>query len=261
MIRALWTASTGMKAQMTNLDVIANNMSNVNTVGFKKSRADFQDLLYQTLRSAGESTGPETQDPVGQQVGVGTKLSSITKQFTVGSLTRTDRDLDVAVAGDGFIQVQGAGGEILYTRDGSFKISGDGSIVNSDGLYISDLGTVPSNARSVSISPTGQVSYIDQTGGETVIGNMQLAMFVNPSGLGAVGGNLYQETPASGTPLLATPGVDGSGTMQQYFLETSNVSVVEEMVNMISAQRAYEINSKVIKSSDEMLSTANQLAR
>lgn len=261
MIRALWTASTGMKAQMTNLDVIANNMSNANTVGFKKSRADFQDLLYQTLRSPGESTGPENLHPVGQQVGVGTKLSSITKQFTMGSLTRTDRDLDVAIAGKGFFQVQGTGGEILYTRDGSFKVSESGSIVNSDGLYIADLGTIPSNARAVNFSPTGQVTYVDETGAETSIGNVQLAMFVNPSGLRATGGNLYQESPASGAPVLVSPGLSGSGSVQQHFLEMSNVSVVEEMVNMISAQRAYEINSKVIKSSDEMLSTANQIAR
>lgn len=261
MIRSLWTASTGMKAQMTNLDVIANNMANVNTVGFKKSRTDFQDLLYQTLKSPGETTGPENLHPVGQQVGVGTKLAGITKQFTVGSLTRTDRDLDIAIAGEGFLQVNGPGGEVLYTRDGSLKLSADGEIVNTDGLLITGLGTVPSNARAVNFSPSGQVSYVDQTGAETVIGNVQLGMFVNPSGLSAMGGNLYQESPASGAPLLVTPGLEGSGTIQQNFLELSNVSVVEEMVNMISAQRAYEINSKVIKSTDEMLSTTSQIAR
>jgi flagellar basal-body rod protein FlgG len=261
MIRSLWTASTGMKSQMTNLDVIANNMANVNTVGFKKSRADFQDLLYQTLKSPGQSTGPETLHPVGQQVGVGTKLAGIVKQFTMGSLTQTERDLDIAIAGPGFLQVQGPGGEIFYTRDGALKLANDGSIVNSDGLAMLDLGTVPSNARAVSFSPTGQVSYIDQSGAEVNIGTIQLGMFLNPSGLSAMGGNLYQETAASGTATLVAPGLESSGNIQQRFLELSNVSVVEEMVNMISAQRAYEINSKVIKATDEMLAAANQLAR
>lgn len=261
MIRSLWTASTGMKAQMTNLDVIANNIANVNTSGFKKSNADFQDLLYQTLKSPGESTGPAAFHPVGQQVGVGTKLAGITKQFTVGSLTRTDRDLDIAIAGQGFMQVQGAGGEVLYTRDGSLKLSAEGTIVNSEGLLILGLGTIPSNARAVNFSPSGQVSYLDEVGSETTVGTVDLAMFVNPSGLRSMGGNLYQESPASGTPVLTTPGLEGAGSIQQHFLELSNVSVVEEMVNMISAQRAYEINSKVIKSTDEMLSTASQLAR
>ncbi|MFT4552148.1 MAG: flagellar basal-body rod protein FlgG [Chlamydiales bacterium] len=261
MIRSLWTASTGMKAQMTNLDVIANNMANVNTVGFKKSRADFQDLLYQTMKSPGEATGPESIHPVGQQVGVGTKLSGITKQFTIGSLTQTERDLDVAIAGQGFFQVQGPGGNVLYSRDGALKVSNQGTIVNSDGLAMVDLGTVPSNARAVNFSPTGEVSYVDDTGAATTIGTLQLAMFLNPSGLSAQGSNLYTESPASGTATLSTPGSDASGTIQQHFLELSNVSVVEEMVNMISAQRAYEINSKVIKATDEMLSAATQLAR
>lgn len=260
MMRSLWTASTGMKAQMTNLDVIANNLANVNTSGFKKSRADFQDLLYQALKSPGENTGPESLHPVGQEVGVGVKLAGITKQFTVGSLTRTDRDLDVAIAGKGFMQVDGLGGEVLYTRDGSLKLSEDGSIVNSDGYKVTGLGTVPSNARGVNFGPTGQVSYIDETGEETNVGTIELAMFINPAGLHSMGGNFYQETPASGAPVVVTPGLEGAGTLQQNFLELSNVSVVEEMVSMISAQRAYEINSKVIKSTDEMLSTANQLA-
>jgi flagellar basal-body rod protein FlgG len=250
-----------MKAQMTNLDVIANNLANASTVGFKKSRADFQDLIYQAIKKPGQTTGPNNQHPVGQEIGVGVKNAAITKQFTIGSMTRTDRDLDVAIAGHGFVQVDGPGGETFYTRDGSFKLSGDGEIVNSDGLFITGLGTVPSNARGIAVSPTGQVSYIDQTGAETAIGTMQLAMFVNPSGLHAAGSNLYQETPASGNAVLTTPGLEGSGTLQQHFLEFSNVNVVEEMVNLISAQRSYEVNSKVIKTTDEMLATATQLAR
>jgi flagellar basal-body rod protein FlgG len=261
MMRSLWTASTGMKAQMTNLDVIANNLANANTVGFKKSRADFQDLLYQTLKAPGESTGPDSVHPVGQEVGVGSKLAAITKQFTVGSLTRTDRDLDIAIAGKGFFQVDGTGGELLYSRDGALKLSPEGEIVTSDGLTVTGLGTIPSNARAVNFGPTGQVSYIDEAGQETIVGTLELAMFVNPAGLHSMGGNYYQETPASGTAVLTEPGSDGAGGIQQHFLELSNVSVVEEMVNLISAQRGYEINSKVIQSTDEMLAAANQLSR
>jgi flagellar basal-body rod protein FlgG len=260
MITALWTASTGMEAQMTHLDVIANNIANANTVGFKKSRADFQDLLYQTLEEAGESTGPDSVDPVGDQIGVGTKLAGITKQFTTGSLQRTDRDLDVAITGAGFIQIIGPDGEVAYTRDGALKLGYDGSIVNSDGYRVADLGQVPANARSINFGPTGKVAYIDETGVENNIGQIQLAMFINSSGLKANGGNLYRETFASGDAKLVTPGLEGSGNLQQYFLEMSNVSVVEEMVNMITTQRAYEINSKMIKAADEMLSTANQIS-
>lgn len=261
MIRALWTASTGMKAQMTNLDVISNNLANVGTVAFKKSRADFQDLLYQTLKAAGESTGPDTMHPVGQQVGVGTKLASITKEHMQGTLTRTDRDLDIAIMGKGFLPITGVDGETRFTRDGSFKLDDNGNIVNSDGLFLQNIGEVPENARAVNFGPTGQVSYVDETGEETIIGNLQMAVFTNPSGLVSMGGNLYRQSPASGDAQYVTPGEENSGTIQQYYLENSNVSVVEEMVNLISSQRAYEINSKMIRASDEMLATANQIAR
>ncbi|MBN4066666.1 flagellar basal-body rod protein FlgG [Simkania negevensis] len=261
MIRALWTAATGMNAQMTNIDVISNNLANVNTTGFKKSRAGFQDLLYQTLKAAGESTGPDTQHPVGQQVGVGSKLAAITKEFTDGSLTRTDRDLDIAIAGKGFIPITGADGETYYTRDGAFNLSNAGEIVTSEGYVLQNLGTVPSNARAVNFSPTGQVAYIDETGTENTLGQLQLALFVNPAGLSARGGNLYQISPASGEAIFADPGFIGAGTIQQRFLENSNVSIVQEMVNLITSQRAYEINSKAIKTADEMLATANQIAR
>lgn len=259
MLTALWTASTGMEAQMTNLDVIAHNIANANTTAFKKSRANFQDLLYQTLAAAGSDTTADAEDPTGDQVGVGTKLGSITKEFSLGSLQRTDRDLDIAIAGPGFIPIIGPAGETLYTRDGSFKVSGEGTIVNSDGYAVADLGSVPANARGLNFGPTGTVSYIDETGAENSLGQLQLGMFVNPSGLNALGGNLYQETEASGAALLSNPGQEGAGTIQQYFVETSNVSIVEEMVNMITAQRAYEINSKMIRSADEMLATANQI--
>jgi len=260
MITALWTASTGMEAQMTNLDVISHNIANANTVSFKKSRADFQDLLYQSLAMPGESTGTNTTDPVGAQVGVGTKLASITKEFSMGSMQRTDRDLDIAIAGSGFIQVVGPDGQMAYTRDGSLKVSGTGQLVNSDGYAIADLGQIPENARSVNFGSNGQVSYMDENGQENIIGQLQLAMFINPSGLNAIGGNLYKETYASGSPKLVSPGLESAGTIQQRFLEMSNVSIVEEMVNMITTQRAYEINSKMIKAADEMLATANQIS-
>lgn len=259
MITALWTASTGMSAQMTNLDVIANNLANVNTVGFKKSRADFQDLLYQSLESAGESTSGDTIDPTGSEIGMGSKLAGITKEFTEGSMQRTDRDLDIAIAGDGFIPITGPDGQTNYTRDGSLKIDHNGTIVNSDGYRVEGLGSIPSNARSINFGPTGQVSYIDENGQENVVGQLQLAMFVNPAGLHSMGGNLYQETPASGNAQLTQPSQAGSGTIQQHFLELSNVSIVEEMVNMITAQRAYEINSKMIQATDEVLAAANQI--
>lgn len=261
MIRALWTSSTGMKAQMTNLDVISNNLANVNTTGFKKSRAEFQDLLYQTLKAPGVSTGPDSIDPVGEQVGVGTRLSAITKEFSEGSLTHTGRELDVAIEGKGFFVVEGFDGEDVYTRDGTFKLSDTGEIVTSDGLVVSGLGSIPENAVSINIGTTGIVSYIDDTQEETQVGNVQLAMFVNPSGLSALGRNLYAETPASGTATLVEPGLEASGTLQQCFLELSNVSLVEEMVNMITAQRGYEVNSKAIKTADEMLQTATNIAR
>lgn len=260
MITALTTASTGMQAQMTKLDVISNNIANANTTAFKKSRADFQDLLYQSLAMAGQSTGTNATNPVGSQVGVGTKLAAVTKQFSTGSLQRTDRDLDIAIAGPGFLQVTGSDGQIAYTRDGSLKVSKDGALVNSDGYPIADLGQIPQNARSINFGSSGMVSYIDENGQENTIGQLQLAMFVNPAGLNSIGGNLYKPTDASGTARLVNPGLEGAGTIQQNFLEMSNVSIVEEMVNMITTQRAYEVNSKMIKAADEMLSTANQIS-
>ncbi|MCB1135863.1 MAG: flagellar basal-body rod protein FlgG [Chlamydiia bacterium] len=260
MITALWTASTGMEAQMKNLDVIAHNLANANTVGFKKSRADFQDLLYQTLAAAGEATGPDSYDPVGEQVGVGTKLASITKEFTPGTQKWTDRDLDVAISGKGFFQLTGSDGNTVYTRDGSFKVNAEGELTNADGLALSGIGQVPANAMKINFSASGIVSYIDETGTENQIGQIQLATFVNPSGLNAVGGNLYKETPASGAAQQVNPGLQGAGSLEQGFIENSNVSIVEEMVNLITAQRAYEINSKMIKATDEVLATANQIS-
>lgn len=259
MLTSLWTASTGMKAQATNTDVISNNLANVNTVGFKKSRAHFQDLLYMNLESPGESTGADSVDPTGDQVGVGVKLGGITKEFSKGSMQRTDRDLDIAIDGDGFIPIINADGTDVYTRDGSLKLSSDGTIVNSDGYEVRGLGQIPANARKVNIASTGKVTYIDENGDENAVGDLQLALFTNPPGLESIGGNLYKSTPASGDAQLSQPGLEGAGSVQQYFLEMSNVSIVEEMVNLITAQRGYEMNSKTIQTSDEMLATANQI--
>ncbi len=261
MIRALWTAATGMGAQVTNLDVIANNIANVNTTGYKKSKAGFQDLLYQTLQAAGSSSGPDTTRPVGQQVGSGTKVASISKEFSQGSMINTSRELDVAIAGTGFFPVTAIDGTTAYSRDGSFKLTNNGNIVTSDGLAILGIGSVPSNARAINIGPTGQVSFIDQNGNENNVGQIQLAMFTNPSGLDAAGNNLFRQSSASGDAILVTPGLESSGTLQQHYLEGSNVSIVEEMVNMITAQRAYETNSKAIQAADQMLAVANQIAR
>lgn len=258
MTSALWTASTGMSAGMTHMDVIANNLANSSTVGFKKSRADFQDLLYQTLEAAGSSTSDSTSDPTGQQVGVGTKLAGITKEFSQGNLERTGRDLDIAINGPGFMEITMPDGSSGYTRDGSLKIDGDGTIVNSDGFPVAGLGTIPANARSINFGKTGQVSYVDETGTENVVGQLQLAMFVNPSGLTSLGGNLYQSSEASGDAQLTAAGTSGAGTIQQHFLEMSNVSIVQEMVNLISTQRSYEINSKMVKAADEMMATTAQ---
>lgn len=261
MIRALYTASTGMKAQLTNIDVITNNLANTNTTGYKKSEASFQDLLYQTLSLPGATTGPDSQHPTGQQVGVGTKLAGISKNFSTGSLSRTDRELDIAIAGAGFIPLRGPDGETVYTRDGTFSLSAEGQIVNANGLPVEGLGSVGANARSVNFSPDGQVSWFNEKGEETPIGQIQLALFLNSSGLEAMGGNLYQKSIASGEPQSLQPGVGGAGMIQQHFLEMSNVSIVEEMVKLISAQRAYDLNSKGIRAADEMLQSANSIVR
>ena len=258
-MRALWTASTGMKAQSLKLDVIANNLANVDTVGFKKSRADFQDLLYQSLKNPGDSTGPSSVHPTGQQVGSGTKLSTITKIFSEGALKETSRELDIAILGDGFIQITGPNGDTLYTRDGALQVDADGAIVNGDGYAVQGVGSVPVDAVSLSFGTTGTVSYIDNTGTSNSIGTLQLAKFINPSGLLSLGSNLYMESDASGSATVTNPG-DNVGFIQQNFLELSNVSIAEEMVDMISSQRAYEVSSKMIKSASEMLSIANQIA-
>lgn len=262
MIRALWTAASGMQSQQKNLDVVANNLANVNTAGFKKSRADFQDLMYQNLKTTGAPSTNATQIPTGIQIGLGSKLAAVTKIFTSGDFTQTGNELDMAIEGDGFFQVQLPDGTTGYSRSGAFKKDSTGRVVTSDGYPLLPEMTIPSNATKVTVGNDGTVSAM--TAGQTApttVGNIQLASFSNPSGLSAQGKNLFLPTDASGAATTAKPGESGLGTISQGFLEMSNVSVMEEMVNMIVGQRAYEINSKAVQAADEMLQTANNLKR
>lgn len=260
MIRSLWTGTTGMHGQQLNIDVIANNLANVSTTGFKKSRADFQDLLYQTMKVPGSQTSADTQSPTGIMVGLGVRPAAVTKVFTQGDLIQTENELDVAIEGNGFLQVEMPNGTTAYTRAGALKRDSNGRITTSDGYPILPALTIPDGATQVSISETGIVSAIigDDTE-STEIGTLELASFTNNAGLSAIGRNLFQETSASGTAITGTPGSEGLGTLMQTYLEGSNVNIVEEMASMITTQRAYEINSKTIQTSDEMMQTTNQL--
>jgi len=260
MIRALWTAATGMQGQQTNIDVIANNLANVNTVGFKRSRSDFEDLIYQTQKEAGVNTTSNTVEPTGIQIGLGTQLADVSKNFMQGSLQETGNPLDLAIQGSGFFQITMPDGTIAYTRAGDFKLDNNGRIVTTDGYPLSPEITVPQDTTSISVGNDGTISVLEA--GQTTptqLGQIQLAFFANPAGLKAIGQNLFQQTVSSGTPTLGTPGINGLGTINQGYLEMSNVSVVQEMVDMIAAQRAYETNAKVIQTSDQMLQTANNL--
>jgi flagellar basal-body rod protein FlgG len=262
MLRALYTSATGMQAQQLNIDVLANNLANVNTTGFKKSRPDFQDLLYETIRTAGSSSSEATEVPTGIQIGHGTRPAAVQKLFTQGDYQHTKNELDMAIEGDGFFQVLRPDGEDAYTRAGAFKLDSEGRVVTSDGFLLTPEITIPGDATSVSIGVDGTVSVVLAGESEpTEVGNIQVARFVNPAGLDSTGRNLFSPTAASGDATTGTPGEDGLGTLAQGYLEMSNVSVVDEMVNMISAQRAYETNSKAIKAADEMLAIANQLKR
>jgi len=262
MIRSLWTAATGMSAQTLNIDVTANNLANVSTSGFKKSRAEFQDLLYETLRPTGVSSSDSTQIPTGIQLGHGTRPSSVNKVFLQGDFQETRNELDLAIEGDGFFQIVHPNGETVYTRDGGFKVDSDGRMVNADGYLLEPEITIPSDTLAISIEIDGRVEVL--RAGQTTptqIGTIDLARFVNPAGLHGIGRNQYLPTSASGDAMVGTAGQDGFGTIAQGYLEGSNVSVVEEMVSMIVAQRAYESNSKVIQASDDMLKMANNLVR
>jgi flagellar basal-body rod protein FlgG len=262
MIRSLWTAASGMKSQSLNIDVISNNLANVNTNGFKSSRADFQDLLYETLRQAGTSSSETTDVPTGIQVGHGSRPVASHKIFTQGDFQQTKNELDIAIEGGGFFQIIQPNGETAYTRDGAFKMDRDGRMVTSDGFVMDPEITIPSDSISLSIGLDGTVSVM-QAGSNTPteIGTITLARFVNPAGLHSIGRNLYLPTNASGDAIVGTAGEDGLGSLAQGFLEMSNVSVVDEMVKMITAQRAYEINSKTIQAADDMLQQANNIKR
>jgi flagellar basal-body rod protein FlgG len=258
MLRALYSSAAGMQSQQTNLDVIANNLANVNTTGFKKNKAEFQDLLYQTTRSPGAEQGNGAQLPTGVQIGHGSRLVSTTKVFTNGELTQTGERLDVAIQGDGFFEVQLPDGSKAYTRDGALKSASDGRVTTSDGLPLqSGFQPIPAGTTDINISASGEVATSGANGNQSF--RVQLVRFANPAGLQSLGRNLYKETAASGQAELGSPGENGFGTLQQSFLEMSNVKVVEEMVNMIVAQRAYEVNSKAVQAADEMMQLSNNL--
>jgi flagellar basal-body rod protein FlgG len=251
-----------MNAQQANIDNVAHNLANVNTSGFKKSRMEFQDLVYQQAKVAGTPTSQTAEAPVGLEMGVGTKPVATSRDFTTGNLRNTNNPLDLAIEGQGFFQVQLPDGTIGYTRAGTFHVSGDGKVVTNDGFSVLPQLQIPAGTTTVSISKEGLVSVV--TSGKSTpqqIGQLDLANFQNPGGLRALGGSLFAPTTASGEPTTAVPGADGSGTISQGFLEDSNVSVVEEMVNMIMGQRAYEANSRVVKAADEMLTEVNNMAR
>ena len=260
MIRSLWISKTGMDAQQTSMDIISNNLANVSTSGFKRSRAVFEDLLYQTIRQPGAASSQQTQLPTGLQVGTGVRPVATARVFTQGTLQQTGNNLDVAINGQGFLQVQMPDGTIGYTRDGSLRIDHQGQVVTSNGFTLSPAITIPAHSQSVTIGQDGTIS-VTQAGSAipTQAGSIQLVNFVNPGGLQAIGQNLYTETAASGTPAAGTPGTNGLGLLNQGYVEASNVNVVEELVSMIQTQRAYEINSKAIQTSDQMLQKVAQL--
>lgn len=260
MIRSLWISKTGLDAQQTQMDVVANNLANVSTNGFKRSRAVFEDLLYQNIRQPGAQSSQQTQLPSGLQIGTGVRPVAAERIHTQGNLQQSGSKLDIAIQGSGFFPVLMPDGTTGYTRDGSFQTDGQGQLVTASGFVVQPAMTIPADATSVTIAQDGVVS-VTQAGSVTPvqIGQMQLATFINPAGLQSNGQNLYLETASSGAPSTGTPGANGTGTLVQGFLETSNVNVVEELVNMIQTQRAYEINSKAITTSDQMLQKLAQI--
>jgi flagellar basal-body rod protein FlgG len=259
MMRALWISKTGMEAQQTQLDVTANNLANVGTTGYKRGHAVFEDLMYQTLRQGGAASSEQTQLPTGLQVGLGVRTVATSRQFSQGNLQQTGNNLDVAIKGSGFFQIQMPDGTTAYTRDGSFQVSATGQLVNNSGYVVQPGLSVPATAQGVTVAEDGTVSAAMPGGVSQPMGQLVMASFINPAGLEAKGQNLYLETAASGTPTSGAPGSNGMGTLAQGFLETSNVNVVEELVSMIQTQRAYELNSKAISTSDQMLAKLSQL--
>lgn len=256
---ALYVSKTGLSAQDTQLTTISNNLANASTVGFKRDRAIFEDLLYQVQRQPGGQSTQDTQLPSGLQLGTGTRVVATQKEFTEGNLQITDQTLDLAIDGRGFFQIQIPSGEVAYTRNGQFQLNSDGELVNANGLLLEPTITVPQNTNRVSIGTDGIVNaFIEGDPNPQQLGQIEIVDFVNPSGLEAIGGNLFYETPASGNPLAGTAGTDGLGQIQQGTLESSNVDIVEEMVNMITTQRVYELNSKVVSTADQMLQFISQ---
>lgn len=260
MIRSLWISKTGLEAQQTQMDVIANNLANVSTTGFKRSRAVFEDLLYQTIRQPGAQSSQQTQIPSGLQIGTGVQPVATERIQTQGNLQQTSNQFDVAIQGAGFFQITMPDGTTAYTRDGSFQTDSQGQLVTASGFVVQPALTIPTNATNVTIARDGTVSVTQAgTALPVQIGSLQLAVFINPVGLQSQGENLFVETASSGSPNTNAPGTNGAGTLNQGFVETSNVNVVEELVNMIQTQRAYEINSKAISTSDQMLQRLAQL--
>jgi flagellar basal-body rod protein FlgG len=261
MIRSLWTAASGMAAQKLNMDVIANNLANVNTGGFKKSRPDFVDLLYQTLRAPGAATSSGGEIPTGIQVGMGTKPVSVEKIFSQGDYVQTKNSLDIAIEGKGFFKIL-SNGEERYMRSGAFKMDNEGYIVTSEGDRLQPEFSIPPETVSFTIDPGGKMVALSGDGiTELATGQLTLYSFTNEAGLLSVGGNQFRPTTSSGSPVEGNPGVNGMGSLAQGYLEMSNVDVVEEMVNMIAGQRAYEISSKSIRAADEMMQMANNIKR
>lgn len=260
MLKSLNISATGMMAQQTNMDTIANNIANVSTTGFKRARAEFEDLLYQTEKEPGAQTGANSVSPTGVQVGLGVKTAAIQKEFTSGSSKVTKNPFDIEIQGSGFFPVQLSNGQIGYTRDGSFKKGPGGQLVDKNGNILQPEIAIPANAAGVEISPDGQVAIITNLNSVPQnVGQIQLVNFVNPAGLKSIGKNIYMPSAASGVPQQGAPGQSGLGYVAQGQLETSNVNIVDEMVNMITAQRAYETNSKVVQAADQMLQHINNL--
>lgn len=260
MLKSLNTAATGMAAQQANMDTIANNIANVNTTGFKKSRAEFEDLVYQTIREPGSASGLNAQSPNGVQVGLGVRTAATQKDFNLGSAIMTKNPLDIQIEGSGFFQVLTPDGEIAYTRDGSFKKDANGRVVDKNGNTLQPEITIPPDISGLEITQTGEVRVISGLNDPArVLGQIDVVNFVNPAGLRAAGRNLFQPTPSSGQPVTTRPGLNGSGYLAQGQLEASNVNIADEMVSMIMAQRSYETNSKVIQASDQMLQSVNNL--
>ncbi len=260
MIRALNTAATGLEAQQTNMEVISNNLANVSTAGFKKSRAEFEDLMYQTQKEPGQASGMNAMSPTGVQVGLGVKTGAVQKDFNHGSSIVTKNPFDLQIEGAGFFQIQTADGQVAYTRDGAFKRDPQGRLIDKNGNLLQPEIAVPPDAAGVEISPSGEVKII-MGGSEQpqTIGQIDIVNFVNPAGLRSAGKNLFMQTPASGQPVTSRPGLQGTGYLAQGQLEGSNVNIVDEMVNMIQAQRFYETNSKAVQAADQMLQTVNNL--